>query len=395
MHTAYIIAAKRSAVGKAPRGIFQHTRPDDLLIALIQDLMHSFPQLPFAEVDDVVIGNAFPEAEQGFNIARMSAQLAGLPQSVSGLTINRWCSSGLNAIQIAADRIRTGEAHFMLAGGVESMSRVPMMGNVISMNPRVFQDEHANLAYGMGMTAENVARDFAISREAQDAFALQSHQRALACQAKNGFAAQIVPYTVRDRLPDFISGGVRTVEKIAAIDEGPRADTSLEALAKLRSAFAAKGSVTAGNSSQLSDGAALVMLVSEAFLKRYQLEPLARYAGFSVKGVAPELMGIGPQEAIPAVCRQAGISLNDVQWTELNEAFAAQALAVMNKLELDPERTNPDGGAIALGHPLGATGAILTSKLIHGMRRESKSGYGLVSMCIGGGMGAAGLFEIF
>ncbi|SUO96926.1 Acetyl-CoA acetyltransferase [Suttonella ornithocola] len=395
MQQAYIIAAKRTAIGKANRGQFKYTRPDDLLINVIQAALAEVPNLDSKQIDDIVIGNAFPEAEQGFNIARMAAQLAGLPEQVPGLTINRWCSSGLNAIQIAADRIRLGEADIMIAGGVESMSRVPMIGNTQSMNPKIFEDDHVNMAYGMGITAENVASDFNISREDQDTFALESHRRAIQAIQNGTFKKQISPMKVINRIPDLAEAGrLTTIETLADTDEGPRADTTLEALAKLRPVFKMGGSVTAGNSSQTSDGAAVVILVSEKMLEKLGIKPLARYCTFSVKGVAPEVMGIGPKEAIPAACQQVGISQNELQWIELNEAFAAQALAVIRDLDLDPEKTNPTGGAIALGHPLGGTGTILTTRLIHGMRYQGKTGYGMVSMCIGGGMGAAGIFEI-
>lgn len=392
---AYIVSAKRTPVGKAPRGVFKDTRPDDLLIHAIQAALAEVPDLPQEMIADVVIGNAFPEAEQGFNIARISALLAGLPESVPGITINRWCSSGLNAIQIAADRIRLGEADIVIAGGVESMSKVPMMGNTVSMNPRIFSDDHINIAYGMGLTAERVATQWNISREAQDAFALESHQRALRAMAEGAFNAEIAPITITNRLPNLSQGGILVRERRVAQDEGPRPDSTLDALAKLRPVFDARGSVTAGNSSQTSDGAAAVVLVSEKMLKQLNLQPLARYVTFAVKGVPPEIMGIGPVKAIPAACAQAGIAQTDLQWIELNEAFAAQALAVIGELGLDPALVNPNGGAIAQGHPLGATGAIRTTTLIHGMRNRGETGYGMVTMCIGAGMGAAGIFEVY
>ncbi|MBV7435456.1 acetyl-CoA C-acyltransferase [Cardiobacteriaceae bacterium TAE3-ERU3] len=391
----YIVAATRTPVGKAPRGMFKNLRPDDMLVHVIQSVLAQAPSVPPEAIGDIITGCAFPEAEQGLNVARYAAQLAGLPDTVPGLTINRWCSSGLNAVQIAADRIRLGEADVMIASGTESMSQVPMMGNKVSLNPRIFEDDHLALAYGMGITAEKVAEKWNVSREDQDAFAVESHRRALQAQAENRFADEISPIEVTYRKPNLATGEVEITTKVQDKDEGPRPDTSMEGLAKLRTVFDTKGSVTAGNSSQMSDGAGAVLLVSEKALKEYGLTPLARYCTFAVKGVPPEVMGIGPKEAIPAACRQAGINVNDLQWIELNEAFAAQSLAVMRDLDLDPARVNPNGGAIALGHPLGATGAIRTASLIHGMRQQGQSGYGMVTMCIGSGMGAAGTFEIF
>jgi len=334
-----------------------------------------------------------PEAEQGTNVARISLLLAGLPINVPGVTINRFCSSGVQAVAMAADRIRLGEADVMLAAGVESMSMVPMMGNKIAFNPEIFaKEENYGIAYGMGLTAEKVAERWKVSREAQDAFALQSHQRAIKAIETGEFKDEISPYQIADRVPDLENGDVKIKNKLATQDEGPRGDTSLEALAKLKTVFAQKGSVTAGNSSQLSDGAAAVMLVSETALKRYNLTPIGKFLGFNVAGVPPEIMGIGPKEAVPRVLKQVGLTLHDIGWIELNEAFAAQSLAVMRDLNLDPAKVNPLGGAIALGHPLGATGAIRTATLLHGMRRH-KQKYGIVTMCIGTGMGAAGVFE--
>jgi acetyl-CoA acyltransferase len=350
------------------------------------------PSLDPASIADVIVGCAMPEAEQGVNVARIAVLLAGLPNTVPGLTVNRFCSSGLQAVALAADRIRLGEADVMIAAGMESMSMVPMMGNKIAFNPAVFENEHYGIAYGMGLTAEKVAEQWKVSREAQDAFALQSHQRAIAAINNGEFADEITPFHISEHVPDMNSREVKLKARDVAQDEGPRADTSLEALAKLKTVFAQKGSVTAGNSSQMSDGAAAVLLCSEAALKRYNLTPIGKFLGYTVAGVPPEIMGIGPKEAIPRVLKQVGLSLNDMGWIELNEAFAAQSLAVIGDTGLDPAKVNPLGGAIALGHPLGATGAVRTATLLHGMRRR-KLKYGMVTMCIGTGMGAAGIFE--
>ena len=389
---AYIVSATRTAVGKAPRGMFRNTRPDDLLAHVLKSVLAQAPALDPASIGDVIVGCAMPEAEQGMNVARIALLLAGLPDTVPGLTINRFCSSGLQAVALAADRIRLGEAEVMIAAGTESMSMVPMMGNKIAFNPAVFADEHVGIAYGMGLTAEKVAERWKVSREAQDAFAFESHRRAVQAIANGEFKDEITPYSIEEHVPDMNLREVKTKSRNAEHDEGPRADTSLEALGKLKPVFAQKGSVTAGNSSQMSDGAGAVLLCSEAALKRYNLTPIGRFIGFSVAGVPPEIMGIGPKEAIPRVLTQVGLSLNDMGWIELNEAFAAQSLAVIGDVGLDPAKVNPLGGAIALGHPLGATGAIRTATLLHGMRRH-KHKYGMVTMCIGTGMGAAGVFE--
>ena len=335
-----------------------------------------------------------PEGEQGMNVARIGVLLAGLPDTVAAQTINRFCSSGLQAVALAADRIRLGEADLVLAGGTESMSMVPMMGNKVALSPSVFAngDEHKAIAYGMGITAEKVAEEWKVSREDQDAFALASHRKALAAQAAGEFRDEISPVRVVSRQPDLSGGAVRVREMLVEQDEGPRPDTSLEGLAKLRPVFRNGGSVTAGTSSQMSDGAAGVLLASERAIKDYGLTPLARFVGFAVAGVRPEVMGIGPIAAIPKVLAQAGLTQDQMDWIELNEAFAAQALAVIRTCGLDPEKVNPLGGAIALGHPLGATGAIRTATLVHGLRRR-KQKYGLVTLCIGTGMGAAGIFE--
>ncbi len=390
---AYIVASARTPVGKAPRGVFRNTRPDDLLAHALNAAMRQVPAVEHGAVDDVVVGCAMPEAEQGMNVARIALLLAGFPNTVSGVTINRFCSSGLNAVAIAADRIRLGEADIMIGAGTESMSMIPMGGNKIVANERIFaNNENIGIAYGMGITAEKVAEQWKVPREQQDEFAAESHRRALAAIKSGEFTDETAPYTVKERLPDL--GQRKIIERgvVISADEGPRAGTTAEVLAGLRPVFAAKGSVTAGNSSQTSDGAGAVVLASETAVKRYNLKPLARFLGFAVAGVPPEIMGIGPKFAIPKVLKQTGIKLEDVDWIELNEAFAAQSLAVINDLGLDRARVNPLGGAIALGHPLGATGAIRTATLLHGMRRRGHR-YGMVTMCIGTGMGAAGLFE--
>jgi acetyl-CoA acyltransferase len=389
---AYIVAATRTPVGKAPRGIFRNTRPDDLLAHVLKSVLAQAPSLDPTSIGDVIVGCAMPEAEQGMNVARIALLLAGLPDSVPGMTVNRFCSSGVQAVALAADRIRLGEADVMVAAGVESMSMVPMMGNKVAFNPAIFENEHVGIAYGMGLTAEKVAERWKVSRDAQDAFALQSHLRAVAAINNGEFEDEITPYRITDNVPDLNSREIRIKTRDVAQDEGPRSDTSLEALGKLKTVFMQKGSVTAGNSSQMSDGAGAVLLCSESALKRYNLTPIGKFLGFSVAGVPPEIMGIGPKEAIPRALKQVGLTLNDIDWIELNEAFAAQSLAVIHDLGLDPAKVNPLGGAIALGHPLGATGAIRTATLMHGLRRH-KQKYGMVTMCIGTGMGAAGVFE--
>jgi acetyl-CoA acyltransferase len=393
LQEAYIVSAIRTPIGKAPRGAFKNTRPDDLLVHAIRSAMAQVPKLDPKLVEDVIVGCAIPEAEQGWNVARVSLLLAGLPNTAGGVTVNRFCASGLTALAMAADRIRVGEADVVIAGGTESMSMVPMMGNVPSINPRVFEnDENVGIAFGMGITAEKVAERWKVNRQDQDAFALTSHQRAILGQKNGWFKAEIAPFEVTDRQPELGKGSVKTSKRAISLDEGPRADTSLEALAKLRPVFAAKGTVTAGNSSQTSDGAGALVVVSEKILKQFDLAPLARFVTFAVRGVPPEVMGIGPKEAIPIALARAGLKKDDMSWIELNEAFAAQALAVIRELGLDPETVNPMGGAIALGHPLGATGAIRAATVVHGLRRTNKK-YGMVTMCIGTGMGAAGIFE--
>ncbi len=390
---AYIVAASRTPIGKAPKGALRHVRPDDLLVRALQAALAQVPTLDPKVIEDAIVGCAIPEAEQGLNVARIGALLAGLPDTVGGVTVNRFCASGLTALAMAADRIRVGEAEVMIAAGCESMSMVPMMGNRPSINAHVFdRDENIGIAYGMGMTAEKVAQQWKVSREDQDAFALESHRRALAAQAAGEFADEICPVEIIEKFPNLASGQIDTQTRTLALDEGPRADTSLEGLARLRPAFAAKGSVTAGNSSQTSDGAGALIVVSERMLKQFNLTPLARFVSFSVRGVPPAIMGIGPKEAIPAALKSAGLKQDDLDWIELNEAFAAQSLAVIRDLGLDTEKVNPMGGAIALGHPLGATGAIRAATVVHALRRKALR-YGMVTMCVGTGMGAAGILE--
>lgn len=392
MKAAYIVSALRSPVGRAFKGALRAKRPDDLCAEVIRELLGRTPKFDQEEIDDVIVGCAMPEAEQGMNVARFTVLLSGLPEAVPGVTVNRFCSSGLQTIAMAADRIMAGQAHCILAGGTESMSLIPMMGHKVvagramnSLNPAAY--------LGMGMTAENVAREYKVSRQEQDQFAFHSHQKAVTAISSGFFKNEIVPVTAFSRMPSN-DGKVIVKETVVDTDEGPRSDTTLEALGKLRPAFLQSGgSVTAGNSSQMSDGAAMSIICSEEFVKKYNLTPLARFAGYAVAGVPPRIMGIGPIAAVPKACKLAGIQPHMIERIELNEAFAAQALAVLKSLDLDPARVNPTGGAIALGHPLGATGAKLTATLLHGMKRDRQK-WGLVSMCIGTGMGAAGLFEL-
>ena len=390
MQDCYIAAAVRTPVGRAFKGIFRNTRPDDLLAHVIRAAIKDADGLDPAAIEDAIIGCAMPEAEQGMNVARIGVLLAGLPDNVPGVTVNRFCSSGLQSVAMAADRIRLGEADIMLAGGTETMTMVPMMGHKVAMNPNVFSDDNVAIAYGMGITAENVASRWKISREDQDQFALSSHQKATAAISQGEFT-EIRPMRIQSAQP-APDGTVAMREFVAKTDDGPRADTSLEALGKLRTVFKADGSVTAGNSSQMSDGAGALILASEQGLKDHNLTPIARFCGFAVAGVAPEIMGIGPIAAIPKLLQQTGVNLDDIDWIELNEAFAAQSLAVIREVGLDADKVNPLGGAIALGHPLGATGSILSAKAIHALRRKQQK-YAMVTMCIGTGMGAAGLFE--
>jgi acetyl-CoA acyltransferase len=389
----YIVAATRTPIGKAPKGALRNMRPDDLLVHAIRSAMQQVPNLDPAAVEDAIIGCAIPEGEQGLNMARIAVLMAGLPNTTGGVTINRFCASGLTAVQMAADRIRVGEAEVMLAGGAESMSMIPMTGNKPAFNPAIFaKDENVGIAYGMGMTAEKVAAQWKVSREDQDQFALRSHQKAIAGQQSGEFNDEITPLEIVERWPNLATSEIDVKTRLMKLDEGPRADSNIEALAKLRPVFMNKGSVTAGNSSQTSDGAGAILLASEAAVKRFNLQPLALFRSFAIKGVPPEVMGIGPKEAIPIALRHAGIRQEDLGWIELNEAFAAQAIAVIRELGLDPEKVNPMGGAIALGHPLGATGAIRTATVVHALRRR-KLKYGMVTMCVGTGMGAAGVFE--
>ena len=393
LQDAYIVAATRTPIGKSHRGFFRNTRPDDLLVAALRGALAQVPTLDPAAIEDAIIGCAMPEGPQGLNMARIGALLAGLPNTVGGITVNRFCASGLSAIQMAADRIRVGEADVMIAGGAESMSLVPMSGFSPSFNPSIFErDENVGIAYGMGLTAEKVAQQWKVSRERQDAFALASHQKALAAQAAGEFDAETTPVELTARTPDLATGEVRVSTRTVNRDEGARPDTSLEGLGRLRPVFAAKGSVTAGNSSQTSDGAGALILASERAVREHNLQPLARFVSFASRGVPPEIMGIGPIAAIPAALKSAGLQLDDIDWIELNEAFAAQALAVIDTVGLDAAKVNPMGGAIALGHPLGATGAIRAATVVHALRRRQMK-YGMLTMCVGTGQGAAGIFE--
>ena len=393
---AYIVAATRTPIGRSHKGFFRNYRPDDLLATILKSALAQAPGLDPQAIEDIICGCAIPEAQQGLNVARIGAVLAGLPTSVGGITVNRFCASGLSAVQMAADRIRVGEAEVMIAAGVESMSMVPMMGNSPSLSPSIFGNtdnvDDYGIAYGMGLTAEKVAQQWKVSRAAQDEFALESHQRAMKAIASGEFKDEITPVTVTERSVNLKTAEVTQTQRTVDIDEGPRPDTSLEGLAKLRTVFAARGSVTAGNSSQTSDGAGALILASEAAVKKYGLTPLARFVSYASRGVPPHIMGIGPIEAIPAALKSAGLTKDQIDWYELNEAFAAQSLAVINTLGLDKAKVNPMGGAIALGHPLGATGAIRSATVVHALRRH-KLKYGMVTMCVGMGQGAAGIFE--
>ena len=390
MQEAVIIDCLRTPVGKAPKGTLRNTRPDDMAAKCIEALLQRHPSVPKDEIDDIVLGCAMPEAEQGMNMARVAALRAGLPDQVPGVTINRFCSSGLQSIAMAADRIRAGSAHIILAGGAESMSMIPMTGNKFAPNPWMV-DHLPEIYIGMGLTAENVVRKYGISREDADQFSYASHQKALKAQSEGRFDDEIVPLEVENTALNG-DGKPHTTKTTFAKDEGPRADTSIEALAKLRPVFHAQGSVTAGNSSQTSDGAAMALVMSEKRAKALGLKPKARFVSFAVGGVPPEIMGIGPVVAIPKALALAGLNLADIGIIELNEAFAAQALAVIRQGGLDINRVNVNGGAVALGHPLGCTGAKLTATILREMERRN-SRYGMVTMCIGGGQGAAGIFE--
>ena len=389
MPNAVIVSAARTAVGKAPRGTLRAMRPEDMAAAVIKAVLERAEGVEAAEIEDVILGCAMPEAEQGMNVARISALRAGLPVTVPGQTVNRFCSSGLQTIALAAQQIMAGMGESIIAGGVESMSRVPMSSNKFMAHPDLAL-EYPGVYLGMGLTAENVAQKYEVSREEQDAFSLRSHQRAAAAQDAGRFAAEIVPLHVHVKLGE--GRETKEFETTFAQDEGIRRDTSIEALGKLKPVFRNKGTVTAGNSSQTSDGAAAVLVMSEEKAREKGLQPAARFLSFAVGGVPPELMGIGPVEAVPKALRLAGLSLNDIDLIELNEAFAAQSLAVIRELGMDEEKVNVNGGAIALGHPLGCTGAKLTVQMLHELQRRDKT-YGLVTMCIGGGMGAAGVLE--
>jgi len=390
MNEVVIVSAVRTAVGKAPKGTLRTTRPDDLAAAAIMGALDRLPTFDKREVEDVIIGCAMPEAEQGMNVARIASLRAGVPIEAGAMTINRFCASGLQAIALAAERIRGGGADVIVAGGTESMSLIPMGGHKVSINPWIEQN-YPDSYLSMGLTAERVARHYGISRAQADEFSLASHQKALAAQAACKFQNEIVPVTVSFTQPN---GGakLKKTELEFKADEGPRADTSIEALAKLKAAFHAKGIVTAGNSSQTSDGAAAAVVMSADRARSLGLRPLARFVAYSYSGCLPEEMGMGPVYAVPKALKLAGLTLDQIDLVELNEAFAAQALAVMQQLGLDPARVNVNGGAIALGHPLGCTGAKLTATVLHEMSRRGAK-YGMVTMCVGGGMGAAGIFE--
>ncbi|MDI9347403.1 MAG: acetyl-CoA C-acyltransferase [Methylacidiphilales bacterium] len=390
MKKVFIIDTIRTAVGKR-NGVFSRTRPDDLLVHCLRALVQRNNSVDWERVGDHIAGCAMPEAEQGLNVARSAVLLAGLPQAISGMTVNRFCASGLQAVSLAADKIMLGNEDLMIASGVESMSQVPMGGNKPSFNQKVFTNQDAvGIAWGMGSTAEEVSVRFSVTRQEQDAFAFESHRRAINAQEKGYFTDEIIPFTVERH--SVVDNKLQTNTQQVLKDEGPRADSTLEALAKLKPVFAGQGSVTAGNSSQMSDGAGAVLLASEEAVKAYQLTPKAIFHGYTVAGLDPKIMGVGPIKAIPKLLDQVKISLDAIDWIELNEAFAAQSLAVIKELKLDQAKVNPQGGAIALGHPLGATGAIRTATIVSALRRN-KLRFGIVSMCIGTGMGAAGLFE--
>ncbi|MCS5590922.1 MAG: acetyl-CoA C-acyltransferase [Gammaproteobacteria bacterium] len=394
MTKAYIIEAKRTPVGKA-RGSLSKTRGDDLLIHSIQSVFSALSNGDEVKnnIDDVIVGCAMPEGPQGLNVARIATLLAGLPDTTPAYTLNRFCASGLQAVANAAEMVKSGSADLVIAAGVESMSTVPMMGFKPSVNPKVTtEDENIAIAFGMGLTAENVADKYNISREDQDAFALESHKRALKANKEGLFADEIAPITTTESIYSLETKEYSVKTNVVSQDEGPREGSSIESLAKLRTVFAQKGSVTAATSSQMSDGAGAVLIASEAAVKKYNLTPKAEFVAYAVAGVPAEIMGIGPVEAIPKALAKAGLSIEDIGWIELNEAFAAQALAVINELGLDKDKVNPQGGAIALGHPLGATGAIRTATLVSAMQRNDVE-YGMISMCIGTGMGAAGIFK--
>ena len=389
MKEAYIVSSVRTAIGKAPRGTLRNFRPEDMGAVVVNSAIERVLGLAPQQIDDVIMGCAFPEAEQGFNIGRIIAQRANLPNSVPGCTVNRFCASGLQTIAMAAQAISTGQAEAIVAGGVESMSLIPPGGHYLLPDPELMENS-SEVYITMGITAENVVQKYHISREDQDEFALRSHQRALAAIRSGRFEKEIIPLKVRETL--YVDGKTRSLEKTFQVDEGPRLDTSIEALARLKPVFRIGGTVTAGNSCQMSDGAAATVVMSKEMVDRLGVRPLARLLGYAVAGVPPEIMGIGPVEAVPKVLKQVGLTLEDMGLIELNEAFAAQSLAVIRTLALNEEIVNVNGGAIALGHPLGCTGAKLTATLLHEMKRRGIR-YGLCTMCIGGGMGAAGVFE--
>ncbi|PKW30192.1 acetyl-CoA C-acyltransferase [Flavobacterium lindanitolerans] len=392
MKTAYIVKAYRTAVGKAPKGVFRFKRPDELAAETIQYMMNELPDLDKKRIDDVMVGNAMPEAEQGLNVARLISLMGLKIDDVPGVTVNRYCASGLETIGMATAKIQSGMADCIIAGGAESMSFIPMGGYKPTPDYAVAKEGHEDYYWGMGLTAEAVAKQFKVSREDQDLFGYNSHQKALKAQAEGKFDKQIVPITVDQTYIDE-NGKKATKSYTVTKDEGPRADTSLEALGKLKPVFAADGSVTAGTSSQMSDGAAFVMVMSEELVKELNLQPIARLVSYAAAGVEPRIMGIGPVKAIPKALQQAGMSLNDIELIELNEAFASQSLAVIRELGINPDIVNVNGGAIALGHPLGCTGAKLSVQLFDEMKRRGNK-YGIVTMCVGTGQGAAGIYEI-
>lgn len=393
MKTAYIVKAYRTAVGKAPKGLFRFKRPDELAADTIQYMMEQLPNFDKTCIDDVMVGNAMPEAEQGLNVGRLISLMGLKIEDVPGVTVNRYCASGLETIAMATAKIQSGMADCIIAGGAESMSFIPMGGYKPTPDYQIVSQGNEDYYWGMGLTAEAVAKQFNVSREDQDLFAYQSHQKAIKAIAENKFANDIVPITVEHTFVNE-NGKKETKNYTVSQDEGPRADTSTEALARLKPVFASDGSVTAGNSSQMSDGAAFVLIMSEEMVKEYNLEPIARMVSYAAAGVEPRIMGIGPVKAIPKALKQAGLSQNDIQQIELNEAFAAQSLTVIRELDLNPEIINVNGGAIALGHPLGCTGAKLSVQLFNEMKRRNQK-YGMVSMCVGTGQGAAGIYEIF
>lgn len=389
---AYIVSGYRTAVGKAKKGGFRFTRPDDLAKNVIRHLLQQFPEIEHTEIDDLIVGNAMPEAEQGLNFARLISLMSFNTEKISAVTVNRYCASGLETIAIASSKIHAGLADCIIAGGSESMSLIPMGGWRVVPHVDVAL-AHPDYYWGMGLTAEQVAKEYQISRAQQDEFSLNSHLKALKAQAENRFGNQIVPVTVEETYYDAATTSKKSKSFVVSQDEGPRADTTIEALAKLKPVFAQGGSVTAGNSSQTSDGAAFVMVVSEDFLKRHQLKPMARLVSFATAGVPPRIMGVGPIEAVPKVLKRAGMHLNDINLIELNEAFASQSCAVIRELGMDPDIVNVNGGAIALGHPLGCTGAKLTVQMMHELNLR-KQKYGLITMCVGTGQGAAGIIEM-